>query len=99
MAKDRVKDHAKKLLWEKSHDCSLCGKPIVCLSKATLDHIVPRSLGGHTRLLNLQLAHATCNSQKGSNMAYFSTDMMRAFEIIPSRYGHATAQGQAKTSR
>jgi 5-methylcytosine-specific restriction endonuclease McrA len=85
MAKDRIKEHAKKTLWKKSHNCALCGKTIDSIDKATLDHIVPRSLGGHTRLKNLQLAHMKCNSEKGSNLPYFSTDMMKSFEIIPSR--------------
>jgi 5-methylcytosine-specific restriction endonuclease McrA len=85
MAKDRVKEHAKKVLWERSQKCALCGKPFRSIEEVTLDHIVPRNLGGRTRLMNLQLAHYRCNSKKSNKLAWFSTTMMKAFEIIPSR--------------
>lgn len=85
MAKDRVKEHAKKVLWERSPKCALCDKFFASIQEVTLDHIVPRHLGGRTRLMNLQLAHKKCNGKKSNKMRYFSTDMMRAFEIIPSR--------------
>lgn len=32
----------------------------------TIDHIVPRSLGGTNELANLQLAHWRCNRAKGN---------------------------------
>lgn len=84
-SKDRVRLHAKQTRWAESHNCSICGESIDSFEKATLDHIVPRSLGGRTRLMNLKLAHMKCNSKKQSTMRYFSTDMMRCFDIIPSR--------------
>lgn len=77
--------HAKKVLWAKSHNCWICGGDMGAIERATIDHIVPRSLGGRTRLMNIKLAHMRCNSKRQSTMTYFSTDMMKAFEIIPSR--------------
>lgn len=34
----------------------------------TVDHIVPRALGGSHRLGNLQRAHRSCNSRKGDRL-------------------------------
>lgn len=52
----------KVTLYDKSKLCAWCLKPIDSVFKATLDHIVPRSRGGRTRLVNLQLMHSKCNS-------------------------------------
>ena len=51
--------------------CGLCGEPVDLAIKrgptqATLDHIVPQSLGGGCERSNLQLAHRGCNSRKGN---------------------------------
>jgi 5-methylcytosine-specific restriction endonuclease McrA len=46
--------------------CGLCGKPMG-LDEATLDHIVPRALGGSNHHSNLQFAHGPCNWRKGAN--------------------------------
>ena len=52
--------------------CGLCGDPVPegvawpdPLS-ASLDHVVPLSRGGHHVLENVQLAHLSCNVQKGA---------------------------------
>lgn len=48
--------------------CHLCGKKVK-RSEATMDHIVPASLGGpHTRA-NVALAHRSCNASKGNRVA------------------------------
>lgn len=48
---------------------SQCGKCAICRQSLDgdfhLDHIVPLALGGHHSDTNLQLAHSSCNSQKG----------------------------------
>lgn len=55
-------------------DCKLCGDPIdMDLRKpdymcASVDHILPRSLGGTNDLENLQLAHLVCNIRKGNRI-------------------------------
>lgn len=54
-------------LYDRSHNCAWCKKPINSLDKASLDHIVPRSRGGRTRLANLQLMHPKCNNSRKRN--------------------------------
>ena len=56
--------------------CHLCGHPVPYPDTekkkgsgmgATVDHIVPRSRGGTNCLTNLKLAHAFCNSLRGTS--------------------------------
>lgn len=48
--------------------CHLCSKSVK-RSEATMDHLIPLSLGGpHTRA-NVALAHRSCNSSKGNRVA------------------------------
>ena len=56
----------KAALYAIGQTCGICGFH-VALKKATLDHILPRSLGGPNILSNLQLSHRKCNNQKGNN--------------------------------
>lgn len=58
----------KVLLWDENHTCSGCGKEIAIFEQASLDHIVPKSRGGFTRLANVRLMHRNCNSKKGDKM-------------------------------
>lgn len=54
--------------------CRLCGKPVDREARvpeplaATLDHVVPLSLGGAHSYANIQTAHFSCNSVKGANV-------------------------------
>jgi hypothetical protein len=55
--------------------CAICGLPVDKSLKypnplsATVDHIIPVSKGGHpSDIDNLQLAHFTCNRQKGNKL-------------------------------
>lgn len=57
-----------------SWECGLCGEPVDSgleypdpLS-ASLDHVVPLSLGGAHSLENVQLAHLSCNVRKGARV-------------------------------
>ena len=54
---------------------------------ATLEHIRPRSDGGTDDLLNLGLAHARCNNEKGRR-----TDTKRWRQRDPERYERIIAQ-------
>lgn len=42
--------------------CHLCGRP----GATTIDHIIPRALGGTDDLDNLRPAHHRCNSARGA---------------------------------
>lgn len=44
--------------------CAICGALI--LEHPTVDHIIPKSLGGSDRAENFQPAHKACNMLKGS---------------------------------
>lgn len=76
------------MLYDTSNICKGCMRPIDNVFKATLDHIVPRSKGGRTRLANLQLMHSKCNSRKQNRMpSYFSS---KAFRPTKSKRGTVT---------
>jgi 5-methylcytosine-specific restriction endonuclease McrA len=47
--------------------CGICGN-LIERDKATLDHIVPLSRGGPHIASNLQIAHRSCNSSKGTKI-------------------------------
>jgi len=43
--------------------CELCEGN---LSKYNIDHVVPKSKGGHDQISNLRLTHPKCNSKRGN---------------------------------
>lgn len=54
------------LIYERdSGVCHLCGN-FVPREQASRDHVKPRSQGGRSKMLNLRLSHASCNSRRGS---------------------------------
>lgn len=52
--------------------CAICGERIPTRSRAgnrgsvSVDHIIPKSLGGSSRIENLQPTHSKCNNDKGN---------------------------------
>jgi HNH endonuclease len=52
----------KLILLRDEGRCWLCGES----GADTVDHIVPRSLGGTNALTNLAAAHALCNKRRGN---------------------------------
>ncbi len=44
--------------------CCFCGRELT-FRKATLEHVVPRSLGGPNVLQNLRISCARCNNERG----------------------------------
>ena len=54
--------------------CWLCGEkmdfhgPRTSARAATLDHVIPRSLGGPNADTNLRLAHRSCNNRRGDDL-------------------------------
>lgn len=71
----QVYERNRKRIFAMYSTCALCGKPVDFSLKypdpmsATIDHIVPISLGGSPiELENLQLAHNACNIKKSSKL-------------------------------
>ncbi len=63
----------RRLVWEKSNgECASCGKKLNLKGRIkdddymTIDHIFPESLGGSSKLENLQAMCADCNVAKGN---------------------------------
>lgn len=56
----------QRLIAEHGMVCALCGKPIESERELTVDHIIPRVMGGATIYENCQLAHRVCNLSKGN---------------------------------
>jgi hypothetical protein len=56
---------AREVIRRKGQKCQGCGKPW-----ETLDHIVPFSRGGKTRVSNLQPMCNACNRSKGDALLY-----------------------------
>lgn len=69
------------LLEKWGRKCAYCGKTGVPLQ---IEHIVPKSRGGSSRISNLSLACGPCNQAKGSQTA--------------TEFGHPEVQAKAKTS-
>lgn len=82
--KNRNKDHKRwitddrrQAIYERDNWlCQICGLPVdkhlprgtYTPNAPTLDHIMPRSLGGSHDDTNLRLAHHICNSKRGNNL-------------------------------
>lgn len=63
--KSSDKRDAKYELYKKARGhCAYCGKQIAYVD-ATLDHYMPKSLGGTNRRGNLRLSCKPCNAKKG----------------------------------
>ena len=63
-----IKKFYRLSLYDQNPMCWGCGKDIDSVDRATLDHIVPKSLGGRTRLMNLRLMHKRCNSARNNRL-------------------------------
>ena len=65
--------------------CLICGGPLRFDANtgegATVEHILPRSLGGTNELRNLGVAHRRCNGEKGRRW-----DPKRRHRAAPERY-------------
>lgn len=65
--------------------CLICGGPVRFDARtgqgATVEHIVPRTLGGTNDLRNLGITHARCNGEKGRRW-----DVGRRRQGDPERY-------------
>jgi 5-methylcytosine-specific restriction endonuclease McrA len=69
----RTQRALKAIVARDGGNCALCGTVVdfavqdgLAPNAPSLDHIVPRSLGGSSRIQNLQLAHRDCNIRRGN---------------------------------
>lgn len=68
-----------RLVENKGTDCGICSEPIDMnlqypdMMSRSVDHIIPRSLGGAETLENLVLAHLLCNIRKQNRLDYVAT--------------------------
>ena len=78
--------------------CLICGGPLrfdaATGEGATVEHILPRSLGGSNELLNLGIAHRHCNGEKGQHW-----DPRRRHRAAPGRYRTLLARLHAERQR
>jgi hypothetical protein len=56
--------------------CHYCRESLLA-AEATLDHVVPRSLGGRDVLRNLVLACACCNAAKSDALGWCSCNLCK----------------------
>lgn len=64
MPTQSVRFNRRNLFMRDDHTCQYCGK-VEPTSKLSLDHVVPRSLGGPTTWENIVCCCLRCNSRKG----------------------------------
>ncbi len=57
----------KNVLLRDRYSCQFCGR-VLPAHALTLDHVIPRSRGGHTDWDNLVACCHTCNNQKGDRL-------------------------------
>ncbi len=57
----------KNILLRDRYSCQFCGR-VLPASELTLDHVIPRSRGGHTDWDNLVACCHTCNRLKGDRL-------------------------------
>lgn len=78
--------------------CLICGGPVrfdsLTGEGASVEHIVPRVLGGDNDLLNLGITHMRCNSEKGRRW-----DAGPRRRAAPERYQSIVARLSAERQR
>lgn len=82
----------KKKIYATQTVCGICGRPVDFKLKypdplsPCIDHIIPVAKGGHpSDIDNMQLAHWTCNRQKGDKILKESGAITSNKEIISNR--------------
>jgi 5-methylcytosine-specific restriction endonuclease McrA len=83
LPKSSVRFNRKNLFARDNHSCQYCGisRPLCQLS---LDHVIPRSLGGKTTWENIVCCCLACNSRKGGRTPHQATMKLLSKPIKPS---------------
>lgn len=68
-----------KLLEGQGGRCAICGSAIG--ADASIDHILPRSLGGSNRQTNLRLVHRSCNRRRSNRFTRADMAVLRQREL------------------
>jgi hypothetical protein len=68
----KKRKRVKKALFAKSSLCYVCQRPIPSIEMATIEHIIPLSKGGTSRVDNLSLSHRSCNQMKADTIMEYS---------------------------
>lgn len=77
--------------------CPYCRTPIDIVS-LTLDHIIPRSLGGEFSLANMQVICRECNERKSNMTAEGFTNLLEFAQIRLSAYDRDVLLGRLKAA-
>jgi hypothetical protein len=67
--------------------CQYCGK-FLKSGQVTVDHIIPKSLGGNSSFQNCVTACYTCNNKKGSRTLEQANMVLMSKPLIPAGYLH-----------
>lgn len=66
--KAKVPFNKRNILIRDNFECQYCGKKIVSGVGATVDHIIPRSMGGKTTFENCVASCLPCNNRKDNKL-------------------------------
>jgi len=77
----KVKLNKQEIFRRDHYTCQYCGNSNADL---TLDHVIPRRLGGSHTWENLATACRECNHKKGGRMAKFTGMKLRKRPVAPS---------------
>lgn len=66
MGQSKVLKQRRQWLMSQNPHCAYCGRKLSS-RMATVDHVIPRALGGTNRLDNLRLSCRECNNIKGDS--------------------------------
>lgn len=67
-----------KWLWDKTKGhCAYCGRLFLSLAEMTVDHVVPRSKGGHHTRENRLPCCNSCNATKGKRPLRYLRDALQ----------------------
>ncbi len=97
---ERKKRIRRKLLRDQKYKCCYCGITLRqsgpnCGNKATIEHVLPKALGGTLKRENIKAACWTCNNQRGMLLAEQLRHFRRKAEAELQQVGRGT-RGEAE---
>jgi 5-methylcytosine-specific restriction endonuclease McrA len=96
--KPRVVFSRRNLFRRDRNTCQYCGKKFPT-EDLSIDHVIPRSLGGHSSWANCVVACLSCNARKGSrSLANARMQILRAPKEPPPQMAFTLHVGKRKAS-